>query len=323
MDSVRFIEISTETLIDALFCAGAGMISYGAVLGKASPTQLTILLLLEVGCFSVNDSLLVNGVFGDMGAQDFGGSLSIHAFGAYFGLAASLVLFRSKPLASHPKNGAAYLNDLTAMVGTIFLWIFWPSFNSAVAVVEGGPSLRMYAVINTVISLTGACLGTFSASALLQGKLDMVLLQNATLAGGVAIGSAVTMFADGTVVNVTPGGALATGFVASIVSSLGFVYLSDALESSIGLRDTCGVHNLHGIPGVLGALVAAVALAASGHAGAAGAQLMALGCTLLIGLAGGALSGLVAGLFDRVDDEALVARAFEDGAAFKVEEEEE
>lgn len=34
--------------------------------------------------------------------------------------------------------------------------------------------------------------------------------------------------------------------------------LTPALESHIGLRDTCGVHNLHGMPGVLGGIVAAV-----------------------------------------------------------------
>lgn len=34
--------------------------------------------------------------------------------------------------------------------------------------------------------------------------------------------------------------------------------LTPALESHIGLRDTCGVHNLHGMPGLLGGIVAAV-----------------------------------------------------------------
>ena len=35
-------------------------------------------------------------------------------------------------------------------------------------------------------------------------------------------------------------------------------YLTPVLESRIGLRDTCGVHNLHGMPGLLGGIVAAV-----------------------------------------------------------------
>ena len=58
--------------------------------------------------------------------------MAIHAFGAYYGLAASYVLFTKRPAvgASHAKNGSAYLNDVFAMIGTIFLWVFWPSFNA-------------------------------------------------------------------------------------------------------------------------------------------------------------------------------------------------
>jgi ammonium transporter Rh len=61
---------------------------------------------------------------------------------------------------------------------------------------------------------------------------------------------------------------LAIGLVAGAMGTCGYVKLSPKLESCIGLRDTCGVHNLHGMPGILGGLAAALAsvLAAAGNA---------------------------------------------------------
>ena len=53
--------------------------------------------------------------------------MTIHAFGAFYGLAASLVLSKPGSGSSHAKNGATYTSDITAMIGTIFLWIFWVS----------------------------------------------------------------------------------------------------------------------------------------------------------------------------------------------------
>lgn len=59
--------------------------------------------------------------------------MSIHAFGAYFGLSASMLLSPVGSGSAHRKNGASYTSDMTAMIGTIFLFIFWPSFNGALA----------------------------------------------------------------------------------------------------------------------------------------------------------------------------------------------
>ena len=42
------IWLDLPLMIDSAFCAGAAMISFGAILGKVSPTQLMYLLVLEV-----------------------------------------------------------------------------------------------------------------------------------------------------------------------------------------------------------------------------------------------------------------------------------
>lgn len=73
-------------------------------------------------------------------------------------------------------------------VGTVFLWLFWPSFNSAS--LEGDDQQR--AIINTLLSIAASCVVAFATSALVtkDNKFDMVHVQNSTLAGGVAIGTA-------------------------------------------------------------------------------------------------------------------------------------
>jgi ammonium transporter Rh len=76
-------------------------------------------------------------------------------------------------------------------------------------------------------------------------------VQNATLAGGVAIGAAADMY-------LYPGTAMAVGALAGTLSVFGFVVLSPLLEK-IGVHDTCGVNNLHGMPSFFGACVAMIA----------------------------------------------------------------
>lgn len=60
------------------------------------------------------------------------------------------------------------------------------------------------------------------------GKFDMVDIQNATLAGGVAIGGAADF-------RLSPLGALIVGLIAAILSATGFAFVQPALERAIGL----------------------------------------------------------------------------------------
>ncbi len=63
-----------------------------------------------------------------------GGSMYVHTFGAFFGLAASMFVTKKERHENQKHHAeASYSSDMTAMIGTIFLWMFWPSFNGALA----------------------------------------------------------------------------------------------------------------------------------------------------------------------------------------------
>ncbi|XP_041372827.1 ammonium transporter Rh type B-like [Gigantopelta aegis] len=318
-------------MMSADFVAAAVLISFGAVLGKTSPLQLLVMTLIEVVLQQLNEYIGVH----ELKVSDVGESMFVHAFGAYFGLAVARVLYSDKVEESN-KEGSIYHSDLFSMIGTIFLWIFWPSFNGGAA--TGDEQHR--AVINTLFSLTACTFITFAVSSILhkRGKFEMVHIQNATLAGGVAVG---------TCANMPMGlwGALVIGTVAGILSTVGFKYLTPFLASKAKLHDTCGVNNLHGMPGILaglaGAVMAALATAddygpslqeifpargeeskngtaSSGRSASVqgGYQMLALIITLAIAIVGGALTGLILKLsvFDGPDDDDL----FDDGKHWEV-----
>uniref|UniRef100_A0A182I056 Ammonium transporter AmtB-like domain-containing protein n=1 Tax=Anopheles arabiensis TaxID=7173 RepID=A0A182I056_ANOAR len=315
------IPISLQNLIGADIAAAAVLISMGALLGRTTPIQLLIMGILEIAIFAGNEYLQLELVK----AADVGGSITVHAFGAYFGLAVSFMLRPKKELAkAGPLEGSSYSSDISAMIGTIFLWIFWPSFNSAL--VDGADQER--AIINTYLSLAGATVTTFVLSALVshEHKLDMVHVQNSTLAGGVAVGSICNLL-------IHPFGALIVGVMAGVISVLGYRFLTPAILSNLRIADTCGVHNLHGMPAVLSAIFSAIyasfasvetygtslatifpamqnpnatnatseiepleyVIGGYGRSGAKqGAfQLMAIGITMVIAIVGGLITGLI------------------------------
>ncbi|XP_053608700.1 ammonium transporter Rh type B-A isoform X2 [Plodia interpunctella] len=242
------IEITKAVLLEADIMAATVLITFGALLGITTGFQLLVIAIIEtaIGCVNI---YLVSDVFK---AADVGGSIAIHAYGAYFGLGVSLALKLGKKQEAAPTgqvdlNGPTYTSDVTAMIGSIFLWIYWPSFNSGLTNTD---IENQRAVINTYLSLASATVVTFILSAAIshqRGKFDMVHIQNSTLAGGVAIGSVCNMM-------VGPGGAIAVGIGAAFISVFGYRYLTPKLNS-IGILDTCGVNNLHGMPAIYSGLL--------------------------------------------------------------------
>merc|ERR1712187_967067 len=74
--------VNLFTLINGIFCAGAVMISMGAVLGKISPSQLLVMGVIETVLYFVSFSLYTE----TLKAHDAAGGICLHAFGAFFGL---------------------------------------------------------------------------------------------------------------------------------------------------------------------------------------------------------------------------------------------
>ena len=102
----------TYSMIGADFAAAAVLITFGAVLGKASPFQMIIIAFMECIFYSANEALNIN----VLKAADAGGSMIIHTFGAYYGLAVSGVMYRKKAT-DHPRNSSSYHSDLFSMIG--------------------------------------------------------------------------------------------------------------------------------------------------------------------------------------------------------------
>lgn len=134
----------SHSLINADFCCAASLIAYGALLGKVSPVQLLVLTLFGVTLFAVEEyiilsllhvspintctisflpmsanelSLMISDAPDPPQCRDAGGSMVIHAFGGYYGLAISWVLYRPNLHQSKRLNGSVYHSDVFAMIG--------------------------------------------------------------------------------------------------------------------------------------------------------------------------------------------------------------
>lgn len=238
------IPLNIAALINADYTAATVLISYGAVIGRVSPTQLVVMALLEVIFSTAN---VIIGAY-ELGINDPGGSMLIHVFGAAFGLAVAYMI-GDKSKHANPKT--SLINGTFAMIGTLFLFAFWPSFNAALLT---GPGQHR-AVVNTVLAICCSALTAFLLSrGIHSGKhLDMEHIQNSTLAGGVAIGAACNMLLH-------PWGAMLLGTVSGAVSAYGFTFFIPFF-ANLGIRDFCGIMDLHLIPGLIGGVASAIAAA--------------------------------------------------------------
>ncbi|NXT84916.1 RHAG protein, partial [Zapornia atra] len=245
------VHLNLHSLLTAEFAAVTVLISVGAILGRASPCQLLVVAACEVPIYFASEWAIVT----RLGILDVGGTITIHVFSCYFGLGVSKALFGAAQQPVHPKESPTHSSDLLSLVGTLILWVFWPSFVAALC--QPGDAQHR-AILNTLLAMSASAVTAVVASSLLEkdGKLRPSHLQNGSLAGGVAIGAVADLA-------VPPASALALGSLSAVVCVLGFRFLTPLLARKLTLRDQCGIHNLHGLPGLLGALASVVAILAA------------------------------------------------------------
>ncbi|CAM9105568.1 unnamed protein product [Lampetra planeri] len=235
------ISVDLTSLVVAEMCTASALISIGAVHGKTNLIQLTLIALLEVFGFVLSKWLLQT----LLGLRPLNSIMLLHIFGAFFGLTLTWILHRkgSQPF---EKEKFDHKTGLFSMLGTVFLWMFWPSFNSSL-VDHRTPGRKLAAVCSTYLALAVSAVTAAAVSVLTspKGKINPVNLQSCILAGGVSVGVCVSAVRQ-------PWEAMTLGFIAAVVSTTGFRYLKAHMLAAFQCHDTCSVLSTHGFPGLIG-----------------------------------------------------------------------
>ncbi len=271
-----------DRLILAEFAAASLLICAGAVLGRLKMYQYLVLGLLFVPCYALNEWIVTGGGLGLVAkgaVVDTGGSILIHAFGAFFGLGVAFAMTTKREYAVAVESDA--VSDRFSLVGSMVLWVFWPSFCAALVPVAAIPSTAA----NVILALCGSTLATYVVSVSLRGKISAADMANAALAGGVAIGSACD--------RVSLGVAFVIGLLAGVLSVVGFALLQERLQGLVKKVDTCGVLYLHGLPGLLGGVAAALVVRGIDGTAQIDGIVITLAVAVLTGLVVGGLLSLL------------------------------
>jgi ammonium transporter Rh len=152
------ITIDIVFLIKCSYAVGSVLVAFGGLIGRVGPKDILIIGTIHMIGYTLNETL----VYYNIGMVDAGGSSVIHTYGAYFGLTACLVLSTKIKPSTNIKT--SYLSNIFGFIGTLFLWLFWPSFNFGITALNAFEENLI--VVNTFLALTGSLLGTYIMNSL-------------------------------------------------------------------------------------------------------------------------------------------------------------
>jgi len=181
------------------------------------------------------------GWLADHGAIDFAGGLVVHMSSGFSALAAAIYLgprrgFKTEPMPPHSL-------PLT-VIGASLLWVGWFGFNAGSELAADG--VAGLAFLNTNTATAMAVLGWVFIEWIHRGKPTVLGAATGAVAGLVAITPACA--------SVSPMGALAVGFGASLICYFAVTLLKPAM----GYDDSLDVFGVHGVGGAWGALATGI-----------------------------------------------------------------
>lgn len=285
-----------EKLILSEFGAASLLIAAGALLGRLKMHQYIVLGLLFIPFYMINEWVIMNNGLGFMCGNfaDTGGSIIIHAFGALFGVAAAISMTSKSDLTKPIEADAT--SDRYSMLGSMVLWLFWPSFCAALVPPEAIP----YTVVNVFLALCGSTVITYILSVTIRGKINIADIANAALAGGVGIGATCDHASHLT--------AIIIGVLAGAISTVGFAIIQSKQQKLLKAVDTCGVTNLHGLPGIFGGLAAIPVINGLNI----GNQLLGIVITIALAIISGLITGKIISFFGHRKEVYIDAEEFHD-----------
>jgi Amt family ammonium transporter len=175
-----------------------------------------------------------------MGALDFAGGTVVHLTAGGSALVCALMI--GKRL-KYPQERPLPHNLTMTLTGAGILWFGWFGFNAGSALTSGW--LAAAAFMTTHLGAAGGALGWLLVEWKHRGKPTALGIASGLVAGLVAITPAAGY--------VTPIGAIAIGFIASLVC-----YLAVLAKYKYGYDDSLDAFGVHGVGGLTGAVLTGV-----------------------------------------------------------------
>jgi hypothetical protein len=267
------------------------VVAFSAILGRAGPLEILLMIIPGTILYELNRQINLNF------SVDVGGSMSIFAFGGFFGAGIALILYfvKQKQLVQeHPNYRSYKFNAVIAAVGSVFVWVFFPFLAMDGRAALFSPYLGG---INTLYGISSCVLTTAALDGVIYGRLKIRDLIYSPIVGGILVATSSNMITN-------PILAMILGIIAA-VCVIGFNIVDHKMSANPIFSSNAAF--LFGLTGFLGGLAGSVTRAIAGNdqgfnfAGQpepfelfdSRAQLAAAFISIGIGAIGGVLTGLL------------------------------